>query len=296
MNYSFNDVFTRSSPVADAQYQVDTIYEKGSSEINEDRLLVGSDLYGVFDGATSIDSRKLIRGTTGGALAAQIAKETFLASEAGLFDAAVDANRRIRLAQVGAGLNVNARHTLWTTSMAVVQILGDKLEYCQTGDALIVLLYEDGSSHFLTPEVDIDRETMVLWQKLNSNTKSEKSSIYTALNQQIRKVRLQMNREYGVLNGEPEAVDFIHHGTQSLVGVTDILLFTDGLYLPKTDPVELSDWTTFIDLYQRESLEGIRDKIRFMQNSDPELTIYPRFKLHDDIAAIALSRISPEHI
>ena len=267
--------------------RVDSLYEKGSSNINEDRLLVGKSLFGVFDGATSLKGKDLTDGMTGGALAAQIAQETFSGTEGSLFDTAVEANRRIGLTQVASGVNVNERDTLWSTSIAVVRILGGQLEYCSTGDALIMLFYEDNSYRFLTPDVDIDRETLILWKKLNSSTKSKKKSIYTALNKQISKVRQQMNREYGVLNGESQAVDFIGHGTCDLTGVTDILLFTDGLYLPKEDPAQTSDWITFVDLYQKQGLQGIREHVRSLQNSDPDLTLYPRFKLHDDIAAIS---------
>ena len=288
MYLSFKEDFPCPSVGSTLTYHIDTVYEKGSSDLNEDRFLVGEGLYGVFDGATSLDSQKRLDGKTGGAMAAQIAQETFADAKTNLFEAAVEANRRIRLTQISAGLSVDKRHTLWSTSMAVVRVSGDQIEYCQTGDALIMLLYEDNSHTFLTPELDIDRETMMLWKKLNNSVKNKRDSIYTALNVQIKKVRLQMNREYGVLNGEPEAVDFVQHGSKKLTGVTDILLFTDGLYLPKEDPEQKSDWTTFIDLYQRGGLQGVRDTVRSLQRSDRRLALYPRFKLHDDIAAVAV--------
>jgi hypothetical protein len=288
MYLSINEELSPTSAYEVTGYRVDSLYEKGSSKMNEDRLLLGESLFGVFDGATSLKEKNLTDGMTGGAFAAQIAQDTFSSTEASLFDTAVEANRRIGLTQVASGVDVNERDTLWSTSMAVVRIQGGQLEYCSTGDALLMLIYEDNSYSFLTPDVDIDRETLMLWKKLNSSTKSKKKSIYTALNKQISKVRQQMNREYGVLNGESEAVDFIGHGTCDLTGVTDILLFTDGLYLPKEEPGQASDWMMFTDLYQQQGLQGIKDHVRSLQNSDPDLTLYPRFKLHDDIAAISI--------
>lgn len=268
---------------------VESLFEKGSSSINEDRLLVQKSLYGVFDGATSLKKTdSLQEGMTGGALAAQIAKDTFLDVDGSLFETAVEANRRIGLSQVAAGVNVDARETLWSTSMGVVRILGERLEYCSAGDALIMVLYEDNRYVFLTPDIDIDCETLILWKKLSACAKNKRKSIYTALKQQIRKVRLQMNREYGVLNGESAAADFINSGSCDLTGVTDVLLFTDGLYLPKEDPNQMSDWGKFVDLYQAQGLRGLRDYVRSLQISDPDLSVYPRFKVHDDIAAIAL--------
>ncbi|MFT5700241.1 MAG: hypothetical protein ACI8ZB_003113 [Desulforhopalus sp.] len=296
MYLTLNEHLTRPPVVQAPQYRVHTLHEKGSSDVNEDRLIAGEGLYGVFDGATSLGSTPLVSGKTGGALAAQIAKDTFAGADSALVDTAIEANRRIGLAQISAGVDINERLGLWSTSMAVVRIAEEKVEFCQTGDALIMLLHEDGSYRFLTPEIDIDRETMVLWKKLNDSPKSKGNSIYTALNQQILKVRLLMNREYGVLNGEPEAVDFIRHGSEDLTGVTDIILFTDGLYLPKEDPEQTTDWSTFIQIYRKSGLQGVGDCVRRLQNSDPALHIYPRFKMHDDIASISLSLYDPRQI
>lgn len=105
---------------------------------------------------------------------------------------------------------------------------------------------------------------------------------------QIERVRLQMNISYGVLNGEPEAVNFLHHGRYQLTGITDILLFTDGLFLPKEDPLAGNDWQGLVDLYRHGGLQAVRDHVRLLQRDDPDCRCYPRFKRHDDIAAVAI--------
>ncbi len=38
-----------------------------------------------------------------------------------------------------------------------------------------------------------------------------------------------MNLTYGVLNGEPRAMDFFNHGRKSLDQVKTVILFTDDL-------------------------------------------------------------------
>jgi hypothetical protein len=294
MYLSLNEDFSIARLPQAQNYGVETLLEKGSSRVNEDRLLVAGNIYGVFDGATSLGEDISPGESTGGALAAEIAEKTFRHSQGSLLAAAVEANSRIAKAQICAGVDYSRRHTLWTTSAAVVQIKGNSIEYCQTGDALIMLLYQDEHYRLLTPEIDIDRETLLLWKKLSSSAKDSKESIYKALDEQIRTVRLEMNRTYGVLNGEKEAVHFINYGLESLKGVTDILLFTDGLYLPKEDPAALSDWDLFVDLYRDNGLQGVRDSVRYMQGSDPGLSLYPRFKMHDDIAAVAIPFTSQE--
>ncbi|BHH85741.1 protein phosphatase 2C domain-containing protein [Desulforhopalus sp. 52FAK] len=280
------DILCRAKAHSSA-YKVSSLYEQGSAESNEDRLLVRENLYGVFDGATSLGSKELFNGLSGGGMAAQIANDSFLHTTESLFETAVEANRRIAIAQTSAGKDLSARESLWTTSMAVVRVAGAQLEFCQTGDSLIILIHEDGSYSLLIPEVDIDCETMTLWKELNSRG-TRASSIYDELRSQIRKVRLQMNRDYGVLNGEPEAIRFLNHGSVSLSSVTDVLLFTDGLYLPKRAPEQPSDWSGLVQQYRVGGLQGLRDYVRKLQRSDPALSIYPRFKMHDDIAAVAL--------
>lgn len=265
--------------------EVSYVCEKGSGLYNEDRLLVGDGVYGVFDGATSLEAMGLTVGLTGGAMAAQIAADTFKDSGADLFDMAVEANNRIALAEVAAGVDLKRRESLWSTSMAVVRLTNGQLEFCQTGDSLIMAINSDGSHKLLTPEIDIDGETMKLWQR---SAGIAEESIYSTLRQQIRKVRLQMNRQYGVLNGEPEAVSFFNHGRVSLDSVSDIILFTDGLYLPKKDPDQPTDWATFVSIYRAEGLGGLKHYVKELQRQDPNLTRFPRFKIHDDIAAVSL--------
>lgn len=269
--------------------QVESVYECGSSTLNEDRLLMAGDLFGVFDGATSIGQSRSEDGLTGGAAAAELAKQTFLGADTGLHAAMCRANSEIRKAQEDDGGGIGERHELWSTSAAVVRVGDNFIEYCQTGDSLVMFLYEDGGHRIATPAVDQDRETMILWKKLVGETNSNTGSIYEKLQTQIEKVRRQMNRSYGVLNGEPEAENFILSGYEKSQGVTDILLFTDGLYLPKEDPEQASDWQTFVSLYRRGGLHAVHERVRSQQGADPDCTLYPRFKCHDDIAAIAIT-------
>lgn len=286
MYLPLNEELLSPVPSRHDDLEVFSVLEQGSGVTNEDRLLVGDGLYGVFDGATSLSGKdRRYMGFTGGAMAAQIACDTFQSEEDALFEMAIEANRRLAIAQVSCGVDMEKRENIWSTSMAVVRLDGNQLEYCQTGDSLILLLYNDGSHTLLTPELDIDAETMKLWQAAGDD---RSHTIYSLLGEQIRKVRLRMNRDYGVLNGEPEFFSFLRYGTLELSSVSDILLFTDGLYLPKREPSEPSDWDSFAGIYRENGVAGLRKHVRDLQASDPSLKNYPRFKLHDDIAAVSL--------
>jgi len=264
---------------------VETLLEKGSGELNEDVLLRTDDLFGVFDGATSLDKRRFAGGLTGGLLAARIAALTFQEEHAGLAHLAIRANRRIRDTLLAENVSMTERHRLWSTSLAVIRLNADRFEYCQTGDALILLIQNDGGFRMVTPEIDIDRETLHLWKNTPA---TQTATIHDVLADQIHRVRLQMNVNYGVLNGEPEAVNFLRHGYHELAGVSDILLFTDGLFLPRENPFACDDWHCLVDLYRVGGLQAVRNHVRRLQQEDPTCRKYPRFKQHDDIAAVAI--------
>jgi hypothetical protein len=261
--------------------------EKGSGEFNEDVLLEEGDLLGVFDGATSLDKRRFQEGLTGGLLAARTAAQSFQGNRCPLDQLAKEANQNIQNAQLNESIGLNERHKLWSTSLAVVHLDGNRLEYCQTGDALILFIFKDGSYKVITPDIDIDRDTLQLWKEMRV---SPDALIHEVLAEQIHKVRLEMNISYGVLNGEPEALEFIRHGYEDLTDVSDILLFTDGLQLPRENPLEEQDWQSFVELYRQGGLHVVRDHVRHLQQQDPACRKYPRFKIHDDIAAVAISR------
>jgi len=265
---------------------VNTLYEQGSSDVNEDILIASGRLFGVFDGATSLDKHVFADGRTGGRLAAELAAAAFLHGDGTLSLRAELANLRIRQALGEHAVPMHERHRLWSTSLAVVRLEEDRFEYCQTGDAHILVIKDDDTFQLITPDIDIDGETLMMWK---SAQYPAGTAIHTVLADQIRDVRLKMNREYGVLNGEAEAMTFLRHGFVDLEGITDILLFTDGLFLPREEISASQDWSHLIDLYQEGGLSAIHHRVRSLQKSDPHCHRFPRFKCHDDIAAITIS-------
>jgi len=265
---------------------VQTLLEQGSGRTNEDILLQDGNLYGVFDGATSLGKSVPVQGKTGGKLAAEIAAKTFSCNGDTLSRLGCLANRNIRQLMESSGVDIKYRQNVWSTSAAIVRIDGDELEWFQVGDSLALALYENGSHSLLTEPINHDRDTLSLWKEIGPISTG---TIQENLADQILKVREGMNIHYGVMNGEPKALDFFQHGRISLAGVTDIIVFTDGLFLPQADPDQPADMETFVHLYHQGGLPLIHRLIRGIQKGDPRCLNYPRFKKHDDIAAIALS-------
>lgn len=266
--------------------QIDHIHEKGTGAFNEDALFLNGRIFGVFDGATSLDGATYEQGVTGGRLASTIACETFKKDDAPLLDLAREANSAICRGMTRRGVDLARKESLWSTSAAVIRLTEETFEWIQTGDSLILAIYEDNSYKVLVDNFDHDLETLLMWKEV---AQERKGPILEELREQIIKVRTQMNVTYGVINGEDATEKFLKTGTEKLDGIKHLLLFTDGLFIPSEDPEKDSNFDDFVELFLNGKLSGVRDHVRSLQESDPDCRKYPRFKPHDDIAAVALS-------
>jgi hypothetical protein len=75
----------------------------------------------------------------------------------------------------------------------------------------------------------------------------------------------------------------------TLDGIRHIVLLTDGLFIPKHNPEERTDFALFSKLFQMGGLASVRNYVRNIEKTDVACRRYPRFKPHDDIAAISLT-------
>lgn len=266
--------------------QVDCLYEKGTGDINEDFHFIDGNLFGVFDGATSLSPAKYENGLTGGFIASNVAGKTFKKNNDSLKNLTRKANRAICDAMINRGVNLKDKGHLWSTSAAVVRLGEDVFEWIQIGDCLVLVIYEDGTHEILSKGFNHDLETLTLWKRIADKTEAP---ILAALKEQIFKVRSCMNVTYGSLSGEEQALDFANFGTKKTHGIKHILLFTDGLFIPKCEPEKREDFQLFSQLFLKGGLSHIRDVIRRIEKTDLTCRTYPRFKAHDDIAAISIT-------
>lgn len=264
---------------------IESILEPGNGALNEDFLFMEGNLFGVFDGATSLTPETYEHGHTGGFLAANLAAKAFMHHDEALVELAERANRSIRHAMLEREVDLDDKGSLWSTSAAVVRIRDGVLEWAQIGDCRIICLHDAGEYEILCKGSDQDVETLCLWKNVCQTTDAP---IRVALHEQLLKVRAGMNRDYGVFNGDPEAMGFLDAGSRPLGDISQILLFTDGLLLPNPTPWQECDFAEHITLFRQGGLHGLRDHIRTVEATDPACRLYPRFKTHDDIAAIAV--------
>lgn len=283
--YSDNSPQESAYPVPSPKFsRLDTVFEQGSGPFNEDAQLIADGLYGVFDGATSL-SGTLYDGVSGGYLAATIASEVFADRALSLSERAGAANTLIRRQMEASGVDLSKKEEHWNTSLAVIELDGDAIHWCQTGDCRIQLIHHDGTSRQLVEPPDHDAETLSLWQKLGP---ASNEPIGVALAEQILRVRRSMNIDYGVLNGENDALRFVASGVESLDEVAAVILYTDGLTLPNYNLNLSHDHDLLASIFIESGLTAVRDLVRALQEADPRCLAYPRFKVNDDISTIAL--------
>lgn len=262
--------------------------DKGVSKMNEDAVFIGEKRFGVFDGASSLDDYTDEQDRTGGYLAANIAKETFERSNAGLAETAMEANRKIGEAMAAKNIDIDRKESTWCSTMAVVDIdaTDKKFEWAQIADALILVIKKDGAFQTLIKDdYEHDRGVMALWKQM---AEAHVDDIRSKVQDNVVELRRTANEKYGVLNGDPNAANFLRTGSGSLEDVAYILLFTDGLIPPKEDPAAPDDFSDVVRWYLEGGLSNVRDHIREIEESDPNCWKYPRYKKSDDIGAIAI--------
>jgi hypothetical protein len=267
---------------------LDHLLEKGVGKMNEDAIFLGGNRFGVFDGASSLDGYVDEEGRTGGYLAANIVRDTFEKSNGLLRETALTANRKIAEAMAAKGIDINRKENSWCSTLAVVEIDLAKKEFelVQIADSLIVVIGKDGAARALVQDYDHDQSVMAQWKELADNHTDD---IRSKLQDRMVELRRTANVAYGVLNGDLNAENFLRTGRESLESARNILLFSDGLTIPKKDPRADDDLSLIAELFLAGGLKRIRDYIREIEESDPNCWKYPRYKKSDDIAAIAIS-------
>lgn len=260
--------------------KVEHILEQGSGARNEDYLIMDRNIFGVFDGSTSLDGACYENGESGGALASSIAGQTFLRNHDSLFRLGIQANQAIKNRMQSCRVDISCRRALWSTSAAVIRLRDNAIEWFQTGDSQVIFIDKDGGFRVAARREDHDYPTL---SKIKEQGRSH-AQVQTL----IESVREGMNQDYGVLNGERAAVDFFQAGVEQAADVQTVLLFTDGLDMPCEAPAPRKDFSGLVDKARELGLYGLRDYVRGQEAADPDIELYPRFKKHDDIAAIAI--------
>ena len=263
---------------------VQTLEDPSSPAGTEDALFAADQSFGVFDGATSLTGRKGA-GPGGGALAASLARDVFAAgAERPLVELANEANERIAAAMDAARVDRSRPENRWGTTAAVVRVGVATVDWVSIGDSVILVVLDDGTFRPLAALYDHDRTTKRLVRAMGPVPDRRER-----LQDDLLAVRGRANVEYGVLNGEPAARAFVVHGREPLERARHVVLFTDGLLVPRADPDGDDDLAPIVARFLEGGLASAKALVRGLEERDRDCAKYPRLKPHDDIAAVALT-------
>jgi len=295
--------------------QFQTLYMDRSPGFNEDSILFPEniyggdgpdDLFGVFDGGTGLDEDKSYLKRTGGKTGGQIASETvkrvfidddkFLSGRCKPLEfRAREANWEIQKKMESYGIDTSKRISRWTVTGAAIRIDEDFIECFQIGDSVILAEYIDGRCGPVAGYFDQDIDLMDKWKEHSEHYMSQglelkeiPKKVFEDLEQDFINNRIRVFDEIGNLNGEIESLSGVITGVIPTKGLKSIIITTDGLVLPKKDPKAPNDWNKMFSIYDTDLLSGVFEYVRDMEKSDIGQVLYPRLKMHDDVAAIAL--------
>lgn len=271
--------------------KVTIVHHQGDGLFNEDNYVNCHPLYAVIDGASSLydvqypdEQGNLV---TGGKRASTLVKavlEGYTSPTKSLTTLFGLANALLQNKMRAAEVDLSDKAARWGAAAAAVKLNEDSFSYARIGDCMIMALYGEGEHLLVTPYADHDAREIRVWATMEGSRKEK----WNERLPDIIETRQKANRDYGMLNGEPEAERFLETGTVSLDGLTDLLLFTDGLFLPHNDVHKPPRWEGMANVYRLGGLGDLQLYVRGVESKDPHCSTYPRFKQHDDITGIAL--------
>jgi serine/threonine protein phosphatase PrpC len=204
--------------------------------INEDRKI-----YGVLDGSTPLSSYKDGSGHNGAFLAANLFKNYFEKLDGmeknSLVQDIIHCNELLRIKMEESQIDLMIKHHLWSTCVALVEIKGDRVEFAQLGDCMIIAGFKDRSIKVLTKDTvkGINRRARKKRNKdcQNGINVPKEEFFDNTQNAMIYNRSMANTPEgYSVANGMPEVKNYIQTGTIDRTQLAYLLLTTDGLFWP----------------------------------------------------------------
>lgn len=272
------------------------IYLKGSSAVNEDSMVYPQKYGGegledneflVCDGGTGLYGPNDFGGFTGGQMVSGIVKRFFVDEDGPLEKRLEKANKAIQDRMDFYEVDTSKRESRWTATAAAIKIHDDFVECTQIGDSVILTEYLDGTCYPVAGYFDQDIELMVTWKEYAEKGMRPKA-IFEKMKPDFIDNRIRVFDEIGNLNGEPESLSGVITGVIPTEGLKSLIIMTDGMVPPKEDPRAQNHWNVLFRLKDEYGFEKAAEYVRNLEESDPMQVLYPRLKMHDDIAAIAI--------
>jgi serine/threonine protein phosphatase PrpC len=289
--------------------KVEVAYQIGSSPTNEDAFVLNeaNNIFSVIDGATGLGGLpgKIAAETIADALNNYTSHETLMGCiKKGNNDLRIKMNKEFGTSSIER-IPKEARSTC---GIAAIKINKKNLEYVHAGDCMIFIKYQGGEIRAVTYEhlLKIDRVAIELMHRIiidhykqgkvpNEESEEEVKMFLNTIRAEILPTLIENRRKlntingYSVIDGSPEAMDYLECGRVSLQNIDKILLLTDGLQLPSQSPtVGHSIWNESAKYAFDHGIDALKNYIIQLEQSDNICNKYPRLKPADDKTGILI--------
>lgn len=259
---------------------------------NEDAFVTGPSFLAVLDGATGLNKVHL----TGAATDAQwLSRRTAELLEALLPDPALELPEALRRAAraVKAELDQMGYRDLQdaypSASVSIVRIRDGYLEGCVLGDCPVLVARRDGVDLIYDDAVARRDAAVLRWMAETCRQRAIPMAEARKLAEPLLlKNRQEMNREESYWIFEPTGAGIAHIRTfrYPLEEAAAAALLTDGFFAWYDPLRQVDSPRALMDSLGALPLDGLLDQLRAVENGDPDLINFPRFKLSDDATAV----------
>jgi hypothetical protein len=248
----------------------------------------------VLDGVTGLNDRALLPGPSDAAWFVQQVQEILPALLINELERPVPALVRALAARVAlAWLDERgaAGGETPAASFAMVRVLDDEIEITRLGDCSVLVERRNGCVEVLRNSALERLEAHILRAiiELRNDGMDDLAQIQARMLPALREQRTGRNHAggYGVLAPEQECLDMLRIERVPAAAVHRILLASDGYYRMVDVYGSLRD-AELIQRTEDHGAEAVLEKLRAIEEADPNGARYPRLKRSDDATAVLL--------
>ncbi|WP_152655417.1 protein phosphatase 2C domain-containing protein [Oceanobacillus sp. CFH 90083] len=275
------------------------VYKQGSNPTNEDAYVENQKrkLFAVIDGATGL-------GGLPGKIAAETIQRCF--DTANMDESLIDIIDKGNLdlakrtkQELGQEIGDIVKEKRSACGIAAIQMHETYLEYAQSGDCMIFVAYQDGGIQALSYDhvMRLDEKAISdlydsIAKRVDSKDNGEAfQKIYQEEKEHVipalvaNRKKLNTVEGYSIIDGSPEAMEFLSYGRIPLQQVEKILLLTDGMQIYG---IEGDVWKETANYAMKYGVECLLEYVVQQEENDIYLQKYPRFKHADDKTGILL--------
>ena len=272
------------------------------NRVNEDFAFATGDFGLLLDGASGLSGERLVADsaygtdaqwlshTVGEDLAARLAVGV---PAAAALEGAVGRARGTLLAQHPGEDRAQLLDRAPSATLLVASVAGDMLELASLGDSRLVVIKRDGSAFELYDNSVslLDQGVVAAMTEASRGRNLSAAQKRSLVNGQVKANRDKKNTPGGYWILDPFGAGLAHAMTASipLAEVDCVCGMSDGFYAA-FDCYGLADQGDFLRTATETSVRELVDKMRAVEDSDPDLDRYPRLKKSDDATIFVLRR------